>query len=113
MASFTLASTVTKPIQIGKYVLTPGTVYNDGLPTGASPSYAVDMSDDFIVNAVATGTLVFTDSTSLSEFQTNQTVINTQLDANVIAGAPIGGGTTNYSRSQITDGIQTPHNGGE
>lgn len=101
--SFKLASSHKSPLSIGGFTFVPGTVYtNNSFKMTAVMGAAIG-------NAFANGTLVFTDSTSLSEMQTNPVVAQDALDDNAasVGGRPVGS-TATTPKLKLASTITTP-----
>lgn len=75
MSTLQLASSITTPLAISHYVLRPGVVYTTSstttLASSSSLANTIQMSNTFIVSAIARGILVFTDGTNPVTFLTD------------------------------------------
>lgn len=97
-ATFKLATTYRVVTHVGKYAFAPGVTYNQS---------NFPLKDKNISNALANGTLVFTDATSLSEVQTNPVVAAEAADNNRDVGATVGA-TATASKLRLASTIKSP-----
>lgn len=92
MVSFKLVSTATSPQTFATLLMMPGVVYTDT---------SVSFLNDALINAISSGTVVFTDSTSLSEFQANPAVVGSVYINDAVRGSTVAVANTQQARTVI------------
>lgn len=97
MVSFKLVSTATSPQTFGQLLMLPGVVYTDS---------NVTFLNDSLIAAISTGGVVFTDSTSLSEYQANPVVTGLIYDNDAVRGTMGAVANTQQARTVIDDNRQ-------
>lgn len=98
-ATFQLASKYKVVTHVGSYAFTPGKTYTQT---------AYPLKDKNISNALANGTLVFTDSTSNSEVQSNPLVAQESADMNRLNPGVTVGATAPTPKLQLSSQFKTP-----